>query len=129
MVLAYYGRTVDPRWLRRVLESRPIGTPGFRGLNLTTHGYSVRYAPATDERVLLDALAADTPPVVLFLTRHLNYWETETAHAVVVVGVGDDHVIVNDPAFAQHRRRCAYDEFMLAWSDFDYLCALVEPEK
>ena len=128
MVLAYQGRTLDPRWLRRVLESTPIGTPGFKILNLTQHGYAVRYAPATDERALLDALAAGVPPVVLLLTTHLNYWETKTAHAVVVVGIDDEHVIVNDPAFAQRRQRVTYSEFMLAWSDFDYLYALVEPE-
>lgn len=97
-----------------MLESTPIGTPGFKVLNLTQHGYVVRYAPATDERVLLDALAAGVPPVVLLLTTHLNYWETETAHAVVVVGIDDGHVIVNDPAFAQRRQRVAYNEFMLA---------------
>jgi hypothetical protein len=48
MVLTYQGRSVDPSWLRRVLESTKIGTPGFKVLNLERHGYSVTYSPATD---------------------------------------------------------------------------------
>jgi ABC-type bacteriocin/lantibiotic exporter with double-glycine peptidase domain len=126
MVLAYHGRKIDPGWLRRVLESTPIGTSGFKTLNLAQHGYAVRYAPATDERALLDALAAGTPPIVLLLTTYLHYWETDTAHAVVVVGVESDEMIVNDPAFAKQSWRVPHNEFMLAWSDFDYLYALVE---
>ena len=41
--------------------------PGFKVLNLERHGYTVTYAPATDDRVLVDALSSGIPPIVLVL--------------------------------------------------------------
>jgi ABC-type bacteriocin/lantibiotic exporter with double-glycine peptidase domain len=126
MVVRYYGIEVDPSWLRQILEATPIGTPGFKLRNLAAYGYQVDYAPATDERVLVDALEAGVPPIVLIRTDNLTYWSTNTAHAVVVIGLDDETVTVNDPAFAAPQR-IAYHEFMLAWSDFDYLYSLIQP--
>ncbi|MFO7631725.1 MAG: C39 family peptidase [Caldilinea sp.] len=128
MVLAFYGRTVDHTWLRQVLDSSPIGTPGFKVRNLEPHGYEVTYASATDERVLLQALVSGAPPIALILTANLSYWDIETAHAVVIVGIDGELVIVNDPAHSASSQRIARNEFMLAWSDFDYLYALVRPQ-
>lgn len=127
MVLTYQGRSVDPSWLHRVLESTKIGTPGFKVLNLERHGYSVTYSPATDDRVLVQALDAGVPPITLMLTSNLSYWNIQTAHAVVVIGIDEEVVIVNDPAFPTSSQRIARNEFMLAWSDFDYLYALIRP--
>lgn len=128
MVLGHFGRRIDAAWLRRILESTPIGTPGFKVRNLERHGYFVTYAPATDERVLMDALHRGIPPIVLLLTTNLSYWDTETAHAVVVVGMDDDMVMLNDPEFPQEIQHVPIDEFMLAWSDFDWLYALIQPK-
>jgi len=74
MVLLHQGQSIDAGWLRRVLESSKIGTPGFKVLNLERHGYTVTYAPATDDRVLVDALSSGIPPIVLVLTNNLSYW-------------------------------------------------------
>ena len=65
MVLAYQGRSVDPSWLRRVLESKSIGTAGFKVLNRKKH---------TSQRI-------------------------------------------------------PRNEFLLAWSDFDNLYALISPRR
>lgn len=128
MVLAYYGKQVDPRWLRQILQATPIGTPGFKVLNLATYGYRVTYAPATDERVLLQSLAEGAPPIALVRTDHLSYWHVETAHALVVTDIDDESVVVNDPAFLV-QQRIARAEFLLAWSDFDYLYAVIRLEQ
>lgn len=128
MVLTYFGRQVNPGWLRQVLQATPIGTPGFKVLNLAAHGFHVTYAPATDERVLLQSLADGTPPIALVRTGNLSYWQVETAHALVVTGMDDDFLVVNDPAFPR-QQRVSCNEFMLAWSDFDYLYVLIRPEQ
>lgn len=128
MVLAYYERTVDPEWLRRLLGSKAIGTPGFKVRNLDRHGYTVTYASATDERVLAQALRSGVPPIALVLTANLAYWDRETAHAVVVIGMDNDTVIVNDPAYPASSQHIAHNAFMLAWADFDYLYALIRPQ-
>ncbi len=125
MVLIYQGQTVSRAWLCRVLETTGIGTPGFKLLHLCAHGYQVTYAPATDERPLIEALNLGAPPIALVLTHNLSYWPHSVAHAVVVTGLSQHTVIVNDPAFPELSRHIPYDEFMLAWSDFDYLYAVI----
>jgi len=127
MVLAFFGQQVKRDWLRRVLESSDLGTPGFKVLNLRRHGYDVTYAAATDERALTQALAASVPPIALLRTTHLPYWKHETAHAVVVIAADDEQVTLNDPAFADAPQTVSRDAFMLAWSDFDYLYAVIRP--
>jgi ABC-type bacteriocin/lantibiotic exporter with double-glycine peptidase domain len=128
MVLTFFGQSVDSAWLHRVLESTDLGTPGFKVLNLKRHGYDVTYAAATDERALTQALAAVIPPIALLYTTHLSYWKQETAHAVVVVGLTDE-VTLNDPAFPTTPQTVSHNTFMLAWSDFDYLYALIRPQQ
>jgi predicted double-glycine peptidase len=96
-------------------------------LNLQRHGYDVTYAAATDDRVLTQALAVGFPPIVLLRTAHLPYWERETAHAVVVVALDAEQSTLNDPAFPAAPQTVSRDAFMLAWSDFDYLYAVIRP--
>ncbi len=127
MVLAFFGHQVKREWLRRVLESTDIGTPGFKTLNLRQHGYDVTYAAATDERALTQALTAGVPPIALVHTTHLPYWKHETAHAVVVIAADEEQVTLNDPAFADVPQIVSRNAFMLAWSDFDYLYAVIRP--
>lgn len=125
MVLTFLGQRVEREWLRRVLESSDLGTPGFKLLNLQRYGYEVTYAAATDERALASALADGIPPVALVYTTHLPYWERETAHAVVIIAMDAEHVTLNDPAFPTAPQTISRDAFMLAWSDFDYLYAVI----
>lgn len=128
MVLAFHGQAPDLAWLEQILESTAFGTAGFKVLNLQHHGYTVTYAPATDERVLRQALSANVPLIALLLTQHLPYWTQETAHAVVVVGLDEENIVLNDPAFPEQAQTIALNAFMLAWSDFDYLYALIQPK-
>jgi ABC-type bacteriocin/lantibiotic exporter with double-glycine peptidase domain len=127
MVLAFLGQPVERAWLRQVMESSDLGTPGFKVLNLRHHGYEVTYAAATDERVLIQALADGIPPIVLLHTTSLPHWECETAHAVVVIAAEADVVVLNDPAFPSAPQTVPRNVFMLAWSDLDYLYALICP--
>jgi predicted double-glycine peptidase len=129
MVLAFIGQSVKREWLCQVMGTSDLGTPGFKVLNLQRHGYDVTYASATDERVLVQALAGGIPPIALLRTSHLPYWERETAHAVVIIAMDMDHVTLNDPAFPTAPQTISRDEFMLAWLDFDCLYALVRPSQ
>jgi len=127
MVLLFLGQPIPRQRIHQILEPTPIGTPGFRLLRLRNYGYDVTYAAATDERPLTEALAAGLPPVALLLTQNLPYWERETAHAVVVVGVDTHTVYLNDPAFPEAPKSVPRDDFLLAWSDFDMLYAVIRP--
>jgi len=127
MVSVFLGRPVKRTWLRSVLETSEIGTPGFKLRNLRRHGYEVTYAPATDERALTTALSAGIPPIALLRTTHLPYWTQETSHAVVVVALDAENTVFNDPAFPVAPQSISRQAFLLAWSDFDYLYALIRP--
>jgi hypothetical protein len=129
MVLAFLGQPVERSWLRRVLESSELGTPGFKVLNLRRHGYDVTYASATDERALTQPLADGIPPIALLHTTHLPYWARETAHAVVITALDADSVTLNDPAFPSAPQVVPRDAFMLAWVDFDCLYAVIRPSR
>jgi len=90
------------------------------------HGYDVVYASAMNERPLIEALAAGIPPIALVHTSALPHWKQATAHAVVVAEFGEQ-VVVNDPAFPTMPQVVPREAFMLAWSEFDYLYAIVRP--
>lgn len=94
--------------------------------NLARFGYGVEYGPASDARVLVQALHHGTPPILLVQTENLPYWRTSTAHAVVLVDWGDEDALVNDPAFAE-RQIVSVNHLLLAWSEFDQLFAVISP--
>ena len=129
MVLTFWGKSVKRVWIEQILESTEFGTPGFKTLNLQYHGYSVIYAPATDERPLRQALNANKPPIVLVMTDALPYWAEQTAHAVVVIGMSDTEILLNDPTFPTISQIVPYSAFMLAWSEFDYLYTIICPKE
>jgi len=126
MVLTSFGQRVERNWLKQVLETTPLGTPGFKLLNLRARGYEVIYAAAMNERPLAEALSNNVPPIALVYTTGLPYWTRETAHAVVVVEFGEQ-VVLHDPAFPEQPQIVSREAFMLAWSDFDYLYAVIRP--
>jgi len=59
-------------------------------------------------------------------TGALPYWEYSCQHAVVVLSIASGQVILNDPAYTSKRQEIDLEAFMLAWSDMDYLHALIE---
>lgn len=58
-------------------------------------------------------------------TDELPYWNYATDHAVVVVGFIENHVYVNDPAFAAAPIAVPLAAFELAWMNFDYRYAVL----
>jgi uncharacterized protein YvpB len=66
-------------------------------------------------------------PCIIFLkTEILPHWQIEDAHAVVLVGLADETVYINDPAFDGAPVSVPLQNFLLAWSEFDYEYAVIE---
>lgn len=74
---------------------------------------------------LHQALNQGSPVIVAVNTGPLTYWTDDTAHALVVVGLEQDTVLVNDPEFEQSPQAVPLDEFLLAWLEQDYRQALI----
>jgi len=75
---------------------------------------------------LRNALELALPPIVLVDTAHLPYWDEATAHAVVIVGLEGDQILLNDPAFRDAPKIIRASEFELAWIDLDQFYALIQ---
>lgn len=79
-------------------------------------------------------LEADRPIIVPVDTELLPYWmarrdvpaaEQITDHAVVVVGMDDQHIFVNDPDFASAPQAVALNWFYDAWQNFTLRYAII----
>lgn len=119
MILEHLGQQVDYPRLLTLLDVQNFGAPSSNIRRLAHLGVSVDFGPGT----LADLerhLFQGRPCIVFVRTGELSYWSEDTGHAVVLVGLTQDAVLLNDPAFAQAPQRVAIDEFLLAWLDFDY---------
>lgn len=125
MVLAYWGIRHRQGWLARELQTIPgAGTPGSRLRNLASRTLAVHYGEGTPHD-LRAALAQAIPPITLVNTKHLPHWQLQTAHAVVLLAMDDNHVMINDPGMAQSRLVLGVDDFLLAWDEMANLFALI----
>jgi ABC-type bacteriocin/lantibiotic exporter with double-glycine peptidase domain len=126
MVLQYYGIQVRREVIRKTLGYTLIGTQSSNILQIASLGVRVQYGRAKSEGHLNTALERQVPPICLVDTGALPYWRYSCQHAVVVLSASPRQVILNDPAHAEKRQKVDLEAFMLAWSDMDYLHALIE---
>lgn len=114
MVLDYIGRPCPYEHLVRLLGIRPIGAPSSNILRLEQLGVRVAYLAGSLGD--LENLVAQGYPCIAFLdTAELPYWSEAVFHAVVVVGMDDEYIYVNDPAFDQAPQRISWGDFELGW--------------
>lgn len=125
MILEYAGRPVPYTQLIEVLGIGPAGAPRRNIMRLTQLGVQVTYRQAAFS--ILAVYLQEGKPVIAFVdTGELAYWSTVTNHAVVVVGIEGDEVLVNDPSFSKAPQRIPREEFELAWLNCDNACAIIE---
>jgi ABC-type bacteriocin/lantibiotic exporter with double-glycine peptidase domain len=127
MVLTYWQQARTQAALSRILGTDPdLGTPASRVLRLRTSTLNVFY----DRVSLKDVhhwLAEQVPMIALVQTAELPYWSERCAHTVVVVGMDDTGVWVNDPAFDQAPLCVPADDFMLACNAMDNYAVVIRP--
>jgi ABC-type bacteriocin/lantibiotic exporter with double-glycine peptidase domain len=126
MVLAFQGVEASEETLCDWLDTQMAGTPVWNILLLDQHvtGCHAELGSLSAER-LQELLAEGIPPIAFVATGPLPYWERETLHAVVVVAVEPEEISVNDPAFADKPRVVPRAELLAAWSELDFLVAVV----
>jgi ABC-type bacteriocin/lantibiotic exporter with double-glycine peptidase domain len=125
MVLSFLGHAVSYDDLYARLGTRWFGTPAANILHLTSFGVDV----SLDE-LDLDAIATriqtDIPVIAFISTADLPYWNVDTDHAVVVIGVNDEKVYLNDPYHAAEIQTVSHAQFSLAQLRFNNLCAVTQ---
>lgn len=122
---AYYRVTVGYQQLLDLLQIGPAGAP-FRNLRfLEARGLRVTIRQGR-LHTLRQQLRRGNPPIAFVNTGHLPYWREATAHAVVVVGIEGQRVLLNDPAFPRAPQEAPLGDFDLAWLEMDEYFALVQ---
>lgn len=125
MVLDYLQRPIPYKHLLRLLRVDAIGTP-FRHLRyLESPRVSLTIANG-DMLTLHQNLQNGRPLIIAVDTAELPYWHDATDHAVVVVGVDDNHVYLLDPDSETAPQVVPLAEFELAWLGKDYLYAVMQ---
>jgi ABC-type bacteriocin/lantibiotic exporter with double-glycine peptidase domain len=128
MVLEFFGLTITEAQLARQLGTQDFGTPAPNLHRLDRLGFSITYESVTLATVQT-ALAAGIPCLVFVFTGDLPHWSENTAHVMVAVGIDDEAIYVNDPAFETAPQTIPLDYFLLAWSEFDHRCGIIQPKK
>jgi predicted double-glycine peptidase len=125
MVLEFLGHSHPETELARHLGTQSFGTPAPNLRRLEKMGFSVVYESGTLS-ILQDHLQLGIPCLVFVQTGDLPYWQENTSHVLVAIGVDNDNLYVNDPAFDLAPQIILLDFFLLAWSEFDHRYAIIQ---
>ena len=123
MVAAYWQQPLLQADVAGWLDTRDdIGTPAGRVQRLAQRGFDVVYRAGSVPE--LEARLARGSPCILFVrTGELPYWEVDTPHALVLIGIEGDSAFVLDPAREDAPTIIRLADLVLAWSYSDYTCA------
>jgi len=125
MLLNFAGISISYKRLLKVLEIEPgLGTPSFKIRNLLRLGIKVDYRQGLIED-LRNHLQLGQPCIVFLRTGDLPYWHRSIEHAVVLVGIDDEHVYLNDPAVVLSPMQVSLGDFDLAWLERDEMYAVL----
>jgi len=122
MVLDYMGVLVSYERLLKLLRVQWFGAFAFNIRALEELGVDVIYKRGTLAE-LREHLSNKHPPIALVATSELPYWNESTLHAVVVVGIDDQDIYLNDPGFPEAPVKVSHGDFGLAWLERDELYA------
>jgi ABC-type bacteriocin/lantibiotic exporter with double-glycine peptidase domain len=127
MIAAYWEQPLFQADIANWLGVTGIGAPASRIQRLGMRGFDVIYR--TGSLAELETWLEQGVPCILFVrTSELPYWEVDTMHAVVLVGLIGEQVYLLDPAVDQTPVIISSADLLLAWSYFDYTYAVVTVE-
>jgi len=118
MAMDYIGISVSYERLLKLLHIKPFGALFSMLRELEQLGVIVVYKQGTFDE-LYTHLTSNRPCIAIVQTGELPYWNTATDHAVVVVGLDEEAVYLNDPAFDNAPIQVSHGDFGLAWFERD----------
>jgi ABC-type bacteriocin/lantibiotic exporter with double-glycine peptidase domain len=119
MALAFWGISESQAEIAaQIGHIEGAGTPSRNITRLVAFGVEVVWHEEGKVDELRQTITDGKVPVVFLRTGELPYWDQDTPHALVVVGVEADTVYVNDPAFENAPVPVPAGDFELAWDEF-----------
>ncbi len=118
MVLEYLDVAFSYDQLLSLLKINWFGTAASRIRSLEKLGIVVIYKQGTLQE-LSEHLSEGRPCVAFVRTSELPYWSENNDHAVVVVGLDERYIYLNDPAFPDAPKQVSRGDFDLAWLERD----------
>jgi len=127
MIMTYMGRSVAYQRLFNLLQVKKyFGALASNVRKLEQLGVRVVYEQGTLDK-LYEHLISNQPCIAFVKTSELPYWEQVTNHAIIVVGLDDEFVYLNDPAFPIAPIQISHGDFELAWQEWDEFYAVLIP--
>ena len=125
MILAYLESPVTEDQLSKLFEATEYGVPSSRISRLEQWGFHITYRTASLSEI--SVWLAQGKPIIAFVnTQFIEYWTAVTPHAVVLLGISERIVTLNDPAFSDAPQSCSLDAFLAAWAEMDEVIACIE---
>lgn len=125
MVLLHLGISVAYTRLLELLQVRTgLGVPASNIRHLVKLSLEVRYQNGALADLSVH-LQQNRPCIVFVKTGELSYWAEAIDHAVVVVGLDEQFIYVNDPAFPTAPIQIDRAEFDLAWLEWGEKYAII----
>ncbi|MFQ6042884.1 MAG: C39 family peptidase [Candidatus Poribacteria bacterium] len=118
MVLSYLGIERDELSLSWLFKTHAGGTPTDNFAAIEIPGIKI-VAENMDLALVRESIQQGQPVVVYLYTEPLPYWNTSSAHAVVVVGYEEESFFVNDPMFPDAPKKIDVETFLEAWDMFN----------
>lgn len=125
MVMDYLGFSFTYDQIFQLLGVRSFGAP-FRSVKRLESTLLAVTIAHLDRAEIAAYLGRGLPVLVGIHTADLRYWSQSVDHVVVVVGLDETYVYVQDPSLAAGPQAIPLVEFDLAQLGFDYLCAVFE---
>ena len=120
MVLTYLGASFNAAQIASTLRIQPnVGTPFPNIRSLEELNILVGYRRNGTLETLYTLLQHGWPVIASVDTGPLPYWDISTGHAVVVVGMADEYIFLNDPGMPAGPIRVRLGDFDLAWLEQD----------
>jgi ABC-type bacteriocin/lantibiotic exporter with double-glycine peptidase domain len=118
MILSYINVRVNYNQLINLLHITPIGTASFRVLELEKLNITVVYKQGTLDE-LREHLANNRPCLAFVDSAQLPYSRLASNHAVVVSGMDETQIYLNDPDLDYAPVAIPIGDFDLAWLERD----------
>lgn len=127
MVLKYLAAPrAYPRLLRALHIDKRVGAPFPNIQRLEKLGITVVFRQGSLVQ-LYKFLQNGWPVIIPVKTGQLPYWQEDTDHAIVVVGMDEQSVYINDPAFVTAPIPVSHGNLDLAWLERNEYYAVLAP--